>query len=58
MTKCPNFKSTTENIIYSTYFKDDEESIKTTVIILREVLSKIQQKADSQPTNQDPTNIK
>jgi hypothetical protein len=58
MTKCPNFKSTTENIIYSTYFKDDEESIKTTVIILREVFSKIQQKADSQPTKQDPTNIK
>jgi hypothetical protein len=50
MTKCPNFKSTTENIIYSTYFKDDEESIKTTVIILREVFSKIQQKADSQST--------
>ena len=54
MTKCPNFKSTTKNITYSTYFKDDEESIKTTAIILSEAISKIRQMTVNQ---QDPTQI-
>ena len=47
MTKCPNFISITNNVKYSTYFKDDENSIKTTIEKLNKVIPKIHQDTTS-----------